>query len=232
MTSLLALLLLQSPATAAEFFPLTPGIRRTYEEKGEATSTIVEEIGSQPALFDGATATPIVQKSRYNQTLGTTYYRIDGPTVLTVGYAEDRSAATPYVGDADAIAARTAKRHVLLQLIPAMPVFRYEGKETAWSYGEVPVLRAAGETGIRTDETAIKGTAKPIGVRSVLDRKVDAIEVRSEVQIGSGKLAQTIVETSIYGRGVGLMEAVRKTTSDGRSKETRTRLVEFTEKAP
>ena len=232
MTALLALLALQVPATAADFFPLTSGIRRTYEEKGETTSTIVEEIGARPAEFDGGLATPIVQKSQFNQILGTTYYRVEGPTVLTVGYAEDRSAATPYVGDTIDLTRTEAKRHVLLQLTPAMPVFRYEGKETSWSYADIPVLRTPGEPVIRTDETAIKGTAKPIGLRSVLDRKVEAIEVRSEVQIGSGKLAQKIVETSIYGRGLGLIEAIRKTTSEGRTQELKTRLTAFEEKSP
>ena len=232
MTSLLVLLAFQTPATAADFFPLVPGTRRIYEEKGETTTTIIEEVGTEPAQFDGASATPILQKTQFKQLLGTTYYRVEGPNVLTVGYTEDRSAATPYVGDTVDLTKKPAKRITLLQLVPAVPVFRYEGKETTWSYADIPVLRAAGEEPIRTDETAIKGSAKPIGLRQALDRKVEAIEVRSAVTIGSGKLVQEIVEVSIYGRGVGLLESIRKTKRDGKTKETHTRLIGLEEKPP
>ena len=229
MIPLLAFLAAQAPATAADFFPLVPGSRRTYEQKGDVTATLIDEVGT-PEAFDGTSATPVVQKSQFNQVIGKTYYRVVGPTVLIVGYAEDRTASTPVLGGAVDLTRRAAKRNVLLRLTPAMPVFRYEGKETSWSFGEVPVLQAVGvegEEAIRTDETAIKGSAKEIAPRTVLGRKVEAIEIKAEVQLGSGKLAQRIVETSVYGRGIGLLESVRKTSGGGtgRAEETRTRLV-------
>ncbi len=228
MTLLAALVLAQSSAsTAAEFFPLVPGTRRSYEVKSaQGTTTLTDVVGLKPVYFDDQPAMAIVQKSLFNETLGTTYYRVDGPLVSIVGSAEDRSAATPNVGDTVDLTRRAAKKNVLMQLTPAMPVFRYEGKETTWVYGEVPVYRAIGDAeAIRTDKTLIKGTAKPGAARDVLGRKVDTIEVRVEVQLNEGRLGQKIVETSVYGRGIGLVEALRKTTADGRTQELRTRLV-------
>ena len=125
-----------------------------------------------------------------------------------------------------------------MQLRPAMPVFKYEGKETSWSYSEVPHVEDRDPDPLSTvpgatkagnvkemDPTSIRGTAKPGKSRTVLGRTVETIEVRQEVQLGVGKLAQTIVETSVYGRGIGLIESLRKSTLDGKKQEIRTKLV-------
>ena len=229
---LLALALGQAPATAADFFPLVPGVRRVYEQKGETTVTLIDEVGDKPAYFDDKPATAVVQKSGFNQVLSTQYYRVDGPTVLLVGTAEERSSdAKSPTGTVDFTKPRT-RRTVLMTLIPSMPVFKYEGKETPWSYGEVQFLRGAGDDNpIKTDETAIKGLTRPVGLRTVLGRKVEAIEVRAEVQLGSGNLAQKILQTSVYARGIGLVESVTKSSGGGQKpSETRMRLVALEDK--
>lgn len=227
MTVLAALILAQSPATAADFFPLVPGSRRVYEEKSDAKTTLIDEVGTKPAYFDGAEAIPVIQKNGFNQPIGTTYYRIDGSTVLTVGSAEDRSAASTNVGDTIDVTNRATRRNVLLQLKPAMPVFKYDGKETTWVYAEIPTMQAAGDKeSIKLDPTSIRGTAKPGKERTVLGRKVETLEVRAEVQLGMGNLAEKIVETSVYGRGIGLVESVRKTTGGGKKgRESRMTLI-------
>ena len=242
MTLLAALLLAQAPAAqvpaaqvpaaaptspAAEFFPLAPGARRTYEVKDEfGTHTLTDVVGTKPVFFDDQPAMGIVQRNQFNETLGTLYYRVDGATVAQVGAEEDRSAATPNVGGPIDLTQPVQKRRVLMRLSPAMPVFKYEGKETAWTYGAVPVLSAVGDSApIQTDKTFIKGTAKPGPARDVLGRKVDTIEVRAEVQLGEGRLTTKVVQTSVYGRGVGLVESQSKTTLDGKTREQRMRLV-------
>lgn len=233
MTVLAALLVAQTPATAADFFPLVPGTRRIYEEKSKGTVTVIDEVGDKPAFFDDRPATPVVQKSQFNQVLGTTYYRVDGPMVLMVGSAEDRRASTPNVGDTVDLTRRAEKKNVLMQFRPAMPVFKYEGKETTWAFADVPVLQgpSTDAESIKMDPTSIRGVAKPGKERTVLGRKVETIEVRADVQLGTGGLAQTIVETSVYGRGIGLIESVRKTSGGGQKpNETRTRLVGIEDK--
>ena len=219
---------LTEAATAADFFPLVPGVKRVYEQKAQDDKvTMVEEVDPKPAFFDDKPAMAIVQRSQFNQVISTQYYRVNGPTVYLVGTAEERSSdAKGQAGTVDFSKPRV-RRMVLMTLLPAMPVFRYEGKETPWSYGEVQFLRGAGDDQpIKTDETAIKGLTRPLGTRTVLGQKVEAIEVRAEVQLGTGNLAQRIVETTVYARGIGMVESIRKTSGGGqKAGETRTRLV-------
>lgn len=230
MTLLAALVLAQTP-TAAEFFPLVPGTRRVYEAKSEGKATLIDEVGAKPAYFDGAEAIAIFQKNQFNQIIGTTYYRIEGPSVLIVGYGEERSVTAKNADGTVDLTKPSVKTNVLLQLTPPMPVFKYEGRETNWIYTEIPKVKAfKDDDPIKTDPTAIKGVAKPGKVRTVLGRKVETIDVRAEVQLGVGDLAEKIVETSVYGRGIGLIESSRKTTGGGRkSRESRTALIAIEE---
>ncbi|GEM_PF-1192920 len=228
MTLLALLLTTQAAATAADFFPLVPGERRIYEsKKGDDKMTYVDEVGARPAAFDGAEATPILQKSQFNQVLGTQYYRVDGASVLLVGSSEERSSDAKQADGTVDFSKPRVKRTVLMQLVPAMPVFKYDGHPTTWLYGEIPMLKSTEDKEpVKTDETSIKGTSKLGAIKTVLGRKVETLEVRAEVQLGSGALAQKIVETSIYGRGIGLIEAVRKESGGGKkASETRTTLI-------
>lgn len=243
MTLLATLILAQAPATAVDFFPLVPGVRKVYEEKSAGgTTTLADEVGKKAVEFDGQTATPVVTKNQFNQVVGTTYYRIDGPTILTVGYGEVRTSEPRKENNQVDFSKPLIKTHALMQLRPAMPVFKYEGKETSWSYSEVPHVEDRDPDPLSTipgatkagnvkemDPTSIRGTAKPGKSRSVLGRTVETIEVRQEVQLGVGKIAQTIVETSVYGRGIGLIESLRKSTLDGKKQEIRTKLIAIEE---
>ena len=234
MTLLAALLAAQTPSASpiAEFFPLVPGVRRTYEiVTADGKDTMIDEVIAKSVSFEGVPAMGVSQRNGFNQPLGTTFYEVAGSTVYEVGRAEDRSeAVTRSDGTVDFEKPRK-HRTVVLALTPRVPVFRYEGKETTWTFGDVPVLKAEGEEPIKTDETAIKGSAKPGPSRTVLGRRVDTVEVRTEVQYGTGKIGQRIVETSLYGRGLGLIESIRKGSgSGGKTQETRTKLIGFEEK--
>ncbi len=242
MTLLATLVLAQAPATAADFFPLVPGVRRVYEEKSTGTTTLSDEVGRKTVEFDAQVAIPVVTKNQFNQPMGTTYYRVDGVTVWTVGYAEERK-SEPQLKDGSVDYSKPLIRTMaLMQLKPAMPVFKYDGKETSWTYSEVPHIEDRDPDKLSTvpgatkagnvkelDPTSIKGTAKPGKERTVLGRKVETIEVRQEVQLGVGKIAQNIVETSVYGRGIGLIESHRKSTLDGKKQEIRTKLIAIEE---
>lgn len=226
MTLVAALLLAQAP-TAADFFPLTPGMRRTYEERSEGeTATYTNEVGGPTVAFDKVPATPIVQKSQFNQVIGTIYYQVVGPTVYQVGQAEERSESPVATGGSVDYTKPRTKRSVILALTPRMPVFKFDGKETTWTFGDVVYLKAEGEDPIKNDETAIQGSAKLGPTRTVLGRRVETLEVRVDVQLGGGKIGQKVVETSVYGRGIGLIEATRKIGGLGqKTKEVRTKLI-------
>ncbi|RYG27219.1 hypothetical protein EON82_00025 [bacterium] len=230
MTLLATLVLGAQAATAADFFPLTPGTRRIYEEKGVAKAVVIDEVGTKPIDFGSGLAYPVYRKSKFNQILDTTYYRVDGPTVLIVGYAEDRRAATPIVGQPVDLT-KGDRKNVLMTLIPAMPVFKYDGGPTTWTYAEVPKIQGpSGEEPVVRDETAIAGSVKPGPLREVLGRKVETIVVRADIEIGLGKLQKKQMETSVYGRGIGLIETTIKTTFENRSSETKTTLIGIEEK--
>lgn len=225
MTFLAALALAQGPvpATAADFFPLVAGPRRVYEQKSGSTTTLVDEIGGT-AYFDGAASVALVRKNPLTDKKETTYYRVDGPTVFIVGYAEDRSHATGTI-DNPVEKDQRKQTNVLMALVPAMPVFKYEGAATQWTYTALPKL-----DGRETDPIAIVGTTKPGAVRTVLGRKVETIEVRAEVKVGMGSYPQKIVETTIYGRGIGMIESTRKATLGKETTEVRTKLIGLEEK--
>jgi hypothetical protein len=220
----------QAKATAADFFPLTPGLRRIYEEKGETKETVIDEVGAKPVYFGGAPAYAIYRKSKFNQILDTTYYRADDTSVMIVGYAEDRRAATPIVGQPIDLT-KNDRKNVLMSLIPAMPLFKYDGGATTWSYTEIPKIQGpVGEEPIVRDETAIVGSAKPGPIREILGRKVETIVVHTDIELGTGKLQRKQSETSVYGRGIGLIETVIKTISEKKATEFRTTLIGIEEK--
>ncbi|RYG20016.1 hypothetical protein EON82_20750 [bacterium] len=229
MTLFAALLIVQAPLTAADFFPLKPGVRRIYEVKSEAKLTLIEEVGPKPASFDGADAIPVLSKNAFNQTMETTYYRIDGSEVLMVGFGEMRTVMAERADDKTIdLTKTTVKKYVLMQMKPPMPVFRFDGKETAFNYNDVPIVQGeSGEAPVKGDPTALKGTAKLGKERTVLGRKVETLEVKTETQLGDGLLGEKVIETSVYGRGIGLIEKrVQKTGGGNRKKsDTRTTLV-------
>ena len=234
--TLLAVLFLapQTPATAAEFFPLVPGERRIYEAKtGGNKATVIEEVGAKPVYFDGGESYAILQKSQFNQVLGTDYFRVEGPAVLLVGRAEERTSDAKREDGTVDFSKPRVRRTVLLQFLPAMPVFKYDGKPTLWTYGEIPLLKAVEDKdAIKTDPTSIKGTSKPGPTKTVLGRKVETIEVRAETQIGQGNLARTVIETAVYGRGIGRIESTYKESGGGtKSVETKMTLVGIEGKA-
>lgn len=226
---ILASLLLGASAslTAADFFPLTPGQRWIYEEKSSAKVTVIDEVAPKPVFFEDQPCYAILRKSKFNQLLDTTYYRVDGPTVLIVGYGEDRRAATPNVGDPVDFTRTADKKNVLLRLIPALPVFKFDGGPTQWTFAEVPKIQGpVGEEPQKGDETAIVASAKPGPVRDVLGKKVETLLVHAEIELGVGQLMKKQVENSVYGKGIGLIESVIKITSPGdKTTETRTTLV-------
>jgi len=119
----------QAKLTAADFFPLTPGLRRIYEEKGEGKEVVIDEVGTKPVDFGNGPAYAIYRKSKFNQILDTTYYRADDSSVMIVGYAEDRRAATGVIGQSIDLT-KGDRKNVLMSLIPAMPLFKFDGGAT------------------------------------------------------------------------------------------------------
>lgn len=93
---LAATLLSQTPTvtlSAADFFPLVQGTRRTYEEKSRDTSQNVDQVG--PAVqIKGADAIPIITQVN-GQTVTTTFYRVSGDTVYLIANDMDHPLPKP-----------------------------------------------------------------------------------------------------------------------------------------
>ena len=193
--------------------------------------TLTDEVGRRPHSFDDAPATPIIHKSQFNQTLGTDYYQVVGSTVYLVGRAEERS-DTPTLSDgAVDFSKPRRKKTVILSLAPRVPVLRYDGKETTWTFGDVPYLKADGEDPDqdRRDRDPRHGQAWPLPYRASVGASRRS---RSRTRCSSARARsdRRSSRRSVYGRGIGLIEATRRISAMGqKAQETRTKLVSIEE---
>lgn len=79
--------------SAADFFPLVTGTRRTYEEKAKDTSQNVDQVGPTVQI-KGVDAIPIITQVN-GQTVTTTFYRVDGDTVYLIANDMDHPLPKP-----------------------------------------------------------------------------------------------------------------------------------------
>lgn len=108
LATLIAATFISGSFTPADFFPLVPGTRRTYEEKLERVTLNMDEVGI-PTTVKNVTAIPIVT-SEGGKNISTTYYLVDTTAVWIVA---------------------TNPEHPLPKPIPILQV---SGEKTKWSY--------------------------------------------------------------------------------------------------
>lgn len=217
MTSLLALVLLQNSAPApndlAAYFPVGVGSKWVYEEtikqgrSPQQTRTFIDTVG-EPADILGTPAVTFISKDPLGntETLHFVVTKEEVRTIFPVGTGED---AVP----------------------SGYPVFKFTTDKTAWDYSGVTTL-----SGDPVD-MILKASSRSIGQRDVLGTKRDAIEVKMEVLINAvpesdfgsmqGATIKT-VETSIYARGVGLVETKSNVTYGKNKMERSRKLVSYT----
>ncbi|MBX3096963.1 MAG: hypothetical protein KF812_08880 [Fimbriimonadaceae bacterium] len=192
-----ALLLAQaSSISPTEYFPTETGWRWTYREDAGTTATEVVDVAKGPREQLGRTINTFETLVR-GVSQGEIGYNISGSDVQIAWTSGSDPLSTPYT-------------------ILRVP----EGNEATWSFdGGVPT----GETMV--ERLQIKGKAKRIGPQKVLDFEVsDALEVTLDMRLGSGDIVTQIVQVSIYGKGVGLIQ-MKETTRLGRQTGQRTRVL-------
>ena len=107
------------------------------------------------------------------------------------------------------------------------PLFKAGASKTKWEYtGLTPFMG-------QPIPIRVKGESTPRGIRKVLDREAECLEVRLEAQLGTDKEKFLVSkQTAIYAKGIGLVEMQEKATVARNTEERKLRLVEFTPGRP
>lgn len=194
-------LILGQPTTldVARFFPLIPGTSWTFVEdisgiQQRYTETVGApiEVGTFKQAFPIVTAIP-------NAPPESTFYAIQGDTVLTVAY----DAKNP--------------------LVNPVPSVRWNGRRTTWKFeGRTPFLRGGATT-------KLSGEARLEKERTVLNRMVRVlfVQLTAEIKPDTGGTIRS-VQKAWYGEGIGLIELESNDELDGFRSVRRSKLVEFT----
>ncbi|MFN8221053.1 MAG: hypothetical protein U0S12_13090 [Fimbriimonadales bacterium] len=191
-----ALVMAQAPS-AADFFPLVPGTKWTYQgDVGGLASTQVDVV-KEPIEIDGKPAYPVVTQVS-GRIVGSSYYRVEGDTVYLVAEDPKKPFQTP------------------------QPVLKVGSGRATWKFegfggfiGSEAPLRMNGVSVIKKD-------------RPVLDRKVDALEVKLDTIMGSeGHVAMTGKQTAYYAKGIGLAELVSEQVVQKQRSKMSLKLVKF-----
>lgn len=188
---------LASPSEAADYFPLEPGTTWVYSDSQAPEAGFEDRVGN-PQPIDGKQAVPIVTTIR-GQVDGSTFYRVEGDTVLLVAFEQNRPLKNPY------------------------PVFKLSGGKDGWSY--TGMTQWFGEPAPIT----MKGTARKTKNREVLGEDRETIEVTIDAVIGdSDGVNMKSHQVAIYAKGIGLVELKDKTKMNKSTTERKRTLVSFT----
>lgn len=178
-TAALALSLQKPVATevlAGDFFNITPGVKRTYTEKGpDGELTTIDE-ALQPVKFGDGVVTPISTTAASGKPLGMSYYRITKTGVYQLATQLDKPFKEP---------------------VPMLELNKGVG---SWKV----MLQIGSDE--RLEVYRISGEARLIGVKDVLGQKVDACEVKTTIEIGGGSAVERTTQRAVYARGIGLVE--------------------------
>ena len=178
-TALLAAFVLAPAApSAADYFPLRPGTRLTYEEKESGVTVTVDVVGN-PVDIAGSEAVPITTLLN-DREVGSTFYRASGDTVEMIATNRAKPLAFP-------------KPIPLFKLVAAgKTTWKWDGPASAEKMAEP--LMIEGEAQVKPD-------------RDVLGKKVPVIEVKVTSRQGGGKASEGVETISIYAKGIGLVES-------------------------
>lgn len=189
--------------TVNDFFPLVVGQRRTYEQEVRQGSKVMErsvtEDETKASVALEAGPTFLVETRNGGRLVTNTYYRIEGNSLMLVGFDP---------------------KHLLPR---PQPILVLEGDKGAWTYdGPVSTAKDA-------DMIHVVGDAKLKGERMVLGKKVPVVEVHVKATLGGGALREDHEETTLYAKGIGLVENTVKTSFGRKTLLSVTKLVRFEE---
>lgn len=186
-------------ATAADFFPLTPGTTWTYQISGDFSGSVLQK-ALEPTEIEGQSEPlPALSVSSQGKVVSTVFYQAKSQGVYVLGTDPSKLYATP------------------------QPVFEFGDKGTKWTFnGPSPYENDKAST------LRMTGQSKAIGMRDVLGVKRECIEVKTETKIGhSDEASTTVKRTSIYAKGVGLVETQETSQFGKRQTKLTTKLAKF-----
>ncbi len=170
--------------TAADYFPLEPGTKKVYEHtRGKLVSTQTDVVGT-PLVIGGQTLTPVKTESN-GQTIGTTYYQINGDTVSSVG-----------------VVRRKVDGEVKDICLPPVTILKVGENRLEWYSTELVSWFG------KEYPQHLKATANYKGKRKLFGKEVDVIEVKYQITLGEGAGIADVhsTMTALYARGIGLFE--------------------------
>lgn len=187
-----ALALLSIASSTQDFFPCIPGAKYTYEESGAVKTTSLDTI--LPDRDFGGRKCTVILTERSDSPKLTTFYTFADGTLYFVGQEPGGAFPEPFP-------------------VAKIPT----GKEkVTWSFsGKLDSTKNA-------ESLRIEGEAKLVGIRKVLGKSVEVLEVKTQSLVGD-TLPMLTVQTSLYARGIGLVE-LNSSSQVGR-KATRSKVV-------
>ena len=192
--------------TVAEYFPLAPGTKKVYEQTRDKMVSRQTDTVGKPVEIDGQILTPIVTEAN-GQKIGTTYYRINGDTVCSVGVVSRVVNNVP--------------KDICLEPIA---ILKAGDKRMEWSSQELVSWFG------KEYPQHLKATATYKGKRKLFGKDVDVIEVKYDITLGEGVGVADVrsTMTALYARGIGLFEQKDESLVNKVKTKQTLKLIEFT----
>lgn len=184
-------------ASAAEFFPSTPGIKWTYEQStGTISSVYVDEI-VQPVQINGKDAITIVS-TEDTHVIDRRYYMIDNDTVNLVAYDPKKPLTTPH------------------------PILKTATKKLEWTFsGYTPVQNEPTPIKMKGLSTP-KGKRKYLGE----DHECLEVILEAEIELLPGQFLR-VRQVATYAKGLGLVEMDTEEKVGKNTKKSKLKLLKF-----
>lgn len=178
---LAATLTLGQAPSAADYFPLRPGMRLTFEER-TTNATVTTDVVGQPLEVAGVPTTPVTT-FQDGREVNTAYYRVEADAISIIAY--DKKAPLPM----------------------PLPVLKIPaGPKTTWSFnGPGSAEKMAEPLNMKGEAEFLKTD------REIFGKKVPVLQVRMIATVGGGSAREEIEQVSLYGRGIGLIESTSTT---------------------
>ncbi len=203
----LALALMSETETVSDYFPVKPGTTWVYQSNAEVNGRKSFSTDSdtvlEPVLLNGITYT-VIESRGVNSAASRSFYEVTADQIGFAGMSENALLPLPFT---------------ILQGDPT--------KAHDWEFTGGVVV------GTAEAPAEIKARLKPLGTRDVVGRKVPVIEVVMDMKIFySEDQTITATHTSLYGKGIGLIE-FKEVGSFGTQKNQKVRkLARFREATP
>jgi len=162
--------------TVADFWPMTPGLTRTYKTlEGKRSAELVETVG-KPTRIGGKDVVPIITTvGGFDQSH--VYYAVENETVMQMAVGDKELLKTP------------------------LPIMKVGPTTVKWTYTQLSPVSPKPEPLTVTAESTRKGAKKILGVsREILEIKFEAQSAPGMVPTFKWQ------ETAVYAAGIGQIE--------------------------